>query len=187
MSSDFILDIIVSIGDKLFPEILKKFVPSIIVRPGKLKFTKSEWTAESHFDVYNRSKQALFDIYLMIEISGAKTENFDLSKIDSSKDLKITIEDIEMNYEIVRFNLLRENDTDVILLKIARVDPSSVMTFRMATNADSDVKLKVLQYLKTQSAVLYQPQAGAVSFQIPGGLRGKASLKSMAVLMKRND
>lgn len=187
MASEIVWEMLISVGDKLLPEVIKRFIPLVTVRPRELKFHKSEWTSESHFVVYNRSKQVLSDIYLMIEINGAETEDFDLSKIDSSKDLKITIKDIEINYEIVRLNLIREKDTDVILLKIARIDPSSFISFRIVTNTDSVIKLKIIQYSKTEPTILYQAQAGAVSFQIPTGLKGKASLKSVAVLMKRNN
>src|SRR3989338_9938234 len=99
-----LVDIVIAIGDKILPEVIKKFIPLVKIQPKDLDFTKSKWTSNFSFFLYNRSKQVLFDIYLLIEIGDAKSGDFELSKTDSPKDLKIAVGNIEINYEIIRLN-----------------------------------------------------------------------------------
>lgn len=180
-----LLEIAIAIGDKILPEAINKLIPLVKIQPKKLKFTTSEWTSGFFFFIYNRSKQVLFDVYLLIEIEDAKSEDFELSKTDSPKDLKMSIGNIEVNCEILRLNCIYENENEFILLKIAQMDPESFMPFRITANTNSDVKFKILKYSKNQNKTLHQLQSHAVPFEIP--LKGKREirLKSMSILMKK--
>lgn len=182
-----ILDIVIAIGDKILPEVIKKFIPLVKAQPKKLKFTTSEWTSNFSFFLYNRSKQVLFDIYLLIEIGDAKSEDFELSKTDSLRDLKISVGNIEVNYEILRLNCIYEDNKEFILLKIAQMNPESFMPFRIKANTNSDVKFKIPKYSKEQNRTLHKPQVGAVSFEIPLKKKREIRLKSVGVLIKKND
>lgn len=182
-----LIDIAIAIGDKLLPEVVKKFIPLVKIQPKNLDFTKSEWVSIFSFFLYNRSKQVLFDVYLLIEIGDAKTEDFELSKTDSPKDLKIAVGNIEINYEILRLNCIYEDGKEFILLKIVQIDPEVFIPFRITANTNSNVKFKILKYSKKQNKTLRQPQAGAVSFEIPLKKKRKIRLKSFSILMKRND
>lgn len=182
-----LIDIAIAIGDKVLPEVVKKFIPLVKTQPKKLKFSSSEWTSNFSFFLYNRSKQVLFDVYLLIEIGNAKTEDFELSKTESPKDLSISVGNIEVNYEILRLNCLYEDDKEFILLKIAQMDPESFMPFKITANTDNDVKFKILKYSKEQNRTLHQPQSGAVLFKIPLKKKREIRLKGVSVLMKKND
>lgn len=182
-----ILEIIFSVADKLLPEVIKKFIPLVKVQPKSYIFVKSEWKSNFSFFLYNQHRQVLFDVYLLIEIDNSKTEDFELSKIGSPKDLKISIGNIEMNYEVLRLNCIAEDDKEFILLKIARMDPESFLSFQITANTDGKIKFKILKYSKKQSIAMHKPQEGAVSFEIPLKKKRKIRLKGVALLMKKND
>lgn len=182
-----LIDIVIAIGDKLLPEVIKKFIPLVKIQPKDLDFTKSKWTSNFSFFLYNRSKQVLFDIYLLIEIGDAKSADFELSKTDSPKDLKIAVGNVEINYEILRLNCIYEDDKEFILLKIAQMNSESFNPFQITANTNSNVKFKILKYSKKQNKTLNQPQAGAVSFEIPLKKKREIRLKSVSILMKKND
>lgn len=182
-----LVDIAIAVGDKLLPEIIKKFIPLVKTQPKKLKFVKSGWTSNFSFFLYNRSKQILFNIYLLIEIGDAKAEDFELSKTETPQNLSITVGDIEVNYEILRLNCIYEDNNEFILLKIEQMAPESFMPFKITANANSDVKFKILKYSKEQNKALHKAQAGAVSFEIPFKKKREIRLKGMSMLMKKND
>ncbi|MFA5188915.1 MAG: hypothetical protein WC460_06135 [Patescibacteria group bacterium] len=179
-------DILIAIADKILPEVIKKFIPLVKIQPRKIKFTASEWTSNFSFFLYSRSKQVLFDIYVLIEIGDAKSEDFEISKTDSPKELKISIGNIEFNYEVLRLNCKYENNGEFILLKIAQIDPGYFMPFNILANIDNNIKLRILKYSKKQVGVLQKSQAGAVTFEIPLKTKEKINLKSVSILMKKN-
>ena len=182
-----LIDIIIAFADKILPLGIKKFIPLIKIQPKKLKFVKSEWTSNLSFFLYNRSNQVLFDIYLLIEIGDAKTENFELTKAESSKNIEIAIDKIIINYEILRLNCIYENGQEFILLKVAQIDPESFVPFQIKANTDSEVKFKILKSSKKQPGALNQKQAMAITFEIPIKKKGQIRLKNISILMKRND
>lgn len=184
--------ILIAIADKILPEIIKKFIPLVRIQPKNLKFTKSEWKSNFSFFLYNKHKQVLFDIYLLIELENAKTENFEISKTDQPKNLKISIQNIEINYEILRLNCIYENGKEFILLKIEQIDPESFIPFQITANEDCNIKFKILKYSKKQNQTLQKPQAGAFVFEIPLKSKNKMEkreikLKGVSILMKKND
>jgi hypothetical protein len=187
MTLDIVLDILMAIGEKILPRAINQFIPLVKVQPKKLRFSRSEWTSNLSFFLYSRAKQVLFDVYLLIEIGDAKSEAFELSKTDKPKDIELTIGNIELNYEILRFNGIYENDKEFILLKIAQMDPQSLIPFRIAANTDSVVCFKILKYSKEENRTLHKAQAGAISFEIPLKGKGEIRPKSISLLMKKND
>lgn len=181
------INIIIALADKLLPEIIKKFIPLVKIQPKNLKFTESEWKSEFSFFLHSRYKQILFDIYLLIKIGNAKTEDFELSKTNMPKNLKISINNIEIDYEILRLNCIYEDDREFILLKIAQMDPKSFTPFKITTNKNCKVKFKILKHSKKQNKILHNSQEGAISFEIPLKKKEKIRLKSVDILIKKND
>lgn len=180
-----LLDIAIAIGDKVLPEVIKKFIPLVKIQPKKLFFTTSEWKSNFSFFIYNKHKQVLFDVYLLIDIGSAKSNDFELSKTDSPKDLAISIGNITVNYEIIRLNCIYEDDKEFILLKIAQMDPESYIPFQIEANKNCEVKFKILKYSRKQKETLHKPQAGAVSFEIPLKTKKEIRLKEISILMKK--
>lgn len=181
-----LFDLFFSIADKIFPVAIKKFIPLIKIQPKRLKFVKSEWISSCSFFVYNRSTQVLFDVYILIEIGNAKTEDFKIEKADSYKDLKFSIKNIEINYEVVLLNIVDENNKDYIIIKISQISPSSLTPFNISANTNDDIKFKVLKYSKIENKVLQKSDAGAVSFEIPMKTKKEIKLKGISLLMKKN-
>ena len=184
-----LLDIAIAVVDKILPEVVKRFVPLVEIQPKKLKFTKSEWTSNFSFYLYNRSDQALFDVYLLIEIGDAKTEDIDISKNTYNSGLQIHIGAISMNYELVRLNCVYNGGRDFIILKATQIDPKSFMLFKIAANTDSEVKFKIIKYSKEQSVILHKSQAGSVQFEMPLKTKNnmKVMLKGLGTVMKKDD
>jgi hypothetical protein len=182
-----LIDILITIADKILPEVIKQFIPLVKIQPKRIKFTASEWTSNFSFFLHSRSRQVLFNLYLLIEIGNAKSKDFELSKTDTPKDLKISMGNIVINYEILRLDCIHEDNKEFILLKFSQIDPGSFVPLHIMANANSDVKFKILKYSKKQNKILHQSQAVAVSFEIPLKKKREIRLKGVSVLMKKND
>jgi|WetSurMetagenome_2_1015567.scaffolds.fasta_scaffold69965_3 hypothetical protein len=83
-----LLDIAIAIGNKILPEVIKRFFPLVKIQPKELNFIKSDWKTNFSFFLYNRANYVLFDVYLLIKTGHAQSEDFEILKTGKYPELK---------------------------------------------------------------------------------------------------
>lgn len=182
------MDIAINVLDKILPWGIKKFLPLVSVTPKKLLIKGSDWTSQYSFYLRNQSNKNLFDIYLSLEGENVNFECIKIEKTHLRQEFDLEVNDIVINYEFARFDLVDEDNKNVIVLKIAQIDEHSKLTFQLKSNVEAEIFLKVLSYSKEQPKVVFRDGQASIPFNLPTKLEGrKFGLKNQTINMRRKN
>lgn len=166
-----LIDIMLSILDKIFPWGIKKLLPLVAVSPKKIISNTGDWTAQYSFFIKNKSDKNLFDIYVLLDGKHINSELIQIEKKNLRKEFDVQDKDIILNYEFTTFGLIDENDNEITVIKIAEIDAHSTLTFQIKIKGEADIFLKVLSFSKEQSPVVFQDGKISVPFYMPRKLK----------------
>lgn len=170
--------------------ICKKLKAPVVVSPKQIDIKAHEWDIRSTVNVYNRSEEVLYDVYLMLSMEGrpAKFEDIEIEPKTGPGFASVKLADISVMFDFVRLDATDRRGKQCVFLVLYILAPKATESFVINLKSDEGraktparVLLKVKKYSKKQPP----PLLSKGGFAFPVELHRSFTLKRTSLLMKK--
>lgn len=105
----------------------------VSVSPSRIELGHGEWRTKSLLNIYNKEERFYYQVCVKIgtESNEVQLENIGIKPIKGANDLKLQVNNIEVDPSVIRMLCIDQADNKVILLIIRSIEPHGVCTFEI--------------------------------------------------------
>ncbi len=159
-----------------------KFREPIAVSPKRITHTTKEWSERIPFTIYNRSDEAIYNIWIKLLMVGIDIDfkDIELQPKFGGKFQKIDLSNFTANFDIMRFDCLDNCKKDSIYLLLRDLNPQTTKPLTINIKASKSennqilkIFLQIKDYSKEGARVLTRKNDNSYPFTPPENIKLK--------------
>ena len=176
---------------------IENFIPittsEINISPDTISLNIGRWRGISSFNIYNKTSEEIYDIYVKLEIEGLgiQSENIKVTAEDYSELMAVPLgSNVSANPYLLQLRGTDGKDKEFVYLILYNLPPHESQSFRVGLEETSNentnrVKIAIKLIKSSKSPVQISSQPNAVDF--PFKLTEQVKIiRRMTVLLKKN-
>jgi hypothetical protein len=161
---------------------------TIYIIPQIIEFSSGNWRNKTIFKIHNKANRIYYKVVIKIYAAKYETTNLEINPCKTKEELNISVGNIDISTDFVRFDAIDEKGNNCVYLIISSIDPNTVETFNFyekinILEENKKFLFELVEFLDEPITIQEKDHQGSYPIQLKENLQ----VKSTSFLTRRTE